>query len=716
MSSKNTLGALTLVAAFAAQPASAQSIAYINALQFDLQSFRNQATAGVFMDDIDKAGDATRLLEIEGNRIFSNLSNVSEPALSGDRLLTYGLTQTGLVGRGSPIYSSSYVFDSGSFLGGWIGRTNEESENVFSVFYQSNGLKSMTEDLEDLEIDQDDLALVGSRGGSYTFDFLDAEIAGSFISQFTDADSNYVISESEARFDLKRFNDESATDFDFGWAREMNADLSVGARVFFERNSADVISEGTVEFIDRDRLGAVGEEQLLQTARELTTYTGPGEDAFKQRDMGVSLNADLHQWQDQSLNIRLDVSGTSLTNPSLGFSPFVSSADRGGVFFPSGNVNKVTVDDYTTVFGSDALGSGYSFGNLDNDHENRVTNTFAYFRGGSSLATESVDDERSGLGIGAKLEYDRACAGGDSRTWVAVARRPYDIDATIVQRQVQQNTFWWNGSGFTTPVPGDFQAVYTTLDESYTTRREGDMNWTTMEGGARWTKDLSNTVSFGGGLIATRTKNAQEFKQTSTLRRVQDSFDDGNGTLGNDALEASAFSTAQAGGSFNERQTLGTGLFIANVDDEQKVTTVRIPVGLQFHFAQKWTWNMGSLHSINWINEELNFDVPEDGDAQVLTAQTFYDGTTANPTPQTSQEDFDVTDETIVDKTKSNTTAFFYGLEWDATENLSFNINGMFESLGDGTQHPGGFGTNFGRQIGDVDFWRSLAVSVKVLL
>jgi hypothetical protein len=71
---------------------------------------------------------------------------------------------------------------------------------------------------------------------------------------------------------------------------------------------------------------------------------------------------------------------------------------------------------------------------------------------------------------------------------------------------------------------------------------------------------------------------------------------------------------------------------------------------------------------------------------------------------------------TIVDKAKIHTTTFYYGVEWDATENLSFYVNGMFESLGDGTQHPGGFGTNFGRQIGDVDFWRSLAISAKIIL
>ena len=83
-----------LTAALVTAPASAQTIAYINALQFDLQSFRNQATAGVFVDDIDKAAWAARLLEIDGYRVYTNLSNLQDPALMGNRLITYGLTQT----------------------------------------------------------------------------------------------------------------------------------------------------------------------------------------------------------------------------------------------------------------------------------------------------------------------------------------------------------------------------------------------------------------------------------------------------------------------------------------------------------------------------------------------------------------------------------------------------------------------------------------------
>ncbi len=719
MRSKWTLSALAVVAALVGSSASAQTIAYINALQFDLQSFRNQATGGVFLDDVDKAGDATRLLEVEGNRVFTNLSNISEPALQGDRLLTYSLTQIGKTDdsgffRGSTPVSSGSVFDSGSFLGGWIGRTSEESENVFSVFYQSNGQKTMFEDLEDFELDADDLRLIGADRG-YSFDFFDAEIVANLIEQARNTATNEVFAEEEARVDLKRFDDRTATDFDFGFARDINADLAVGARLFFEKDALDRIAEGRAEFIERFQVGGTG-TPLLQTERDVETYTGPGEDAYKQRDMGVSLNADLHQWADQSLNVRVDVFSTNLTNP--GISSGFNLATRGGVFFPGAQVDMLRLDEYTTYFGDDALDAASpngpnQFGNLLADHEARFSTITSFDLRGFPSAVASVDDERTGLGLGAKLEYDRECAGGDSRTWVALARKPYDIEATIVQRGLQQNTFWWNGDGF--GQSGDFEATYTSFDQTATVTRTGDMNWTTIEGGGRWTKDLSNTVSFGGGLIATRTKATEEYAQENELVTITDRFDDGSGALGNDALITSGFNPSQAGGEFLERQTVTTENLTVDVDDEQKWTTIRIPVGLQFHFAQKWTWNMGSLHEFNWWNRETSLAVPVEDQGGSLTQQTYFNGTTT-PDPDFYGGGSGFGQETIVDKTKFQTTTFYYGLEWDAAESLSFYINGMFESLGDGTQHPGGFGTNFGRQIGDVEFWRSLAVSAKIIL
>ncbi len=689
MRSKWILPALAIAAAFTSAPASAQTIAYINALQFDLLSFRTQATSGIFWDDIEYVPDAARLLEVEGNRIFTNLSNLSDPALQGDRLLTYSLDQLGNPTTGD-------IFDTGSFLGGWIGRTSEESNNVFSVFYQMNGQKEMFEDLQD-----------GSIDGGLIIE-PDAEYRANIVTQTRDA-ANNVIAESQNLIDLKRFDDRTATDFDFGIARDVSADLAVGGRIFYEKDGLDVIREGTNEIVNRSLVGQPVGSPLLVTDRNVESTFGPGEDAFKQAEVGLSLDADFHQWANQSLNARFDIFGTDLTNP--GFS------NPGTIDFPltgfANQVDFVRVDAFTTVFGDPALGGGSGgYGDLDNDHENRVTTTSTV--GPGPIGTTAIDDERTGIGIGAKLDYDREAAGGESRTWLAMEYKPFDIDATIQQRTLSQNTFFWNGAGFGTPIPGDFEATYTTLEQTNTVSRSGEQTWSTWEIGTRWTKDLSNSVSFGGSLIATRIDQEEDFDQRTETTIVTDRFDDGNAALGNDALAGSGFDPTPAGTSFTERQTVTTSTQLLTVDDEQKITTIRIPVGLQFHFAKKWTWNMGSHHEVNWLERETTVSNPAGTVEQPVTTVTTFNGTVADVVTLGPSDPIE--SETIVDKAKIHTTTFFYGLEWDATENLSFFINGMFEALGDGNPNPSGLGTNNGRQVGDVDFWRSLAISVKVLL
>jgi hypothetical protein len=514
---------------------------------------------------------------------------------------------------------------------------------------------------------------------------------------------------------LQRFDDRTATDFDFGWARDINEDFSLGARFFFEQDALDQVAEGSLEEISRVRLGPdLPSSALYVVGRDVSTYSGPGEDAFKQQNIGGSISADWHQWSDQSLNARADVFYTTLDNPGS----FIFSLDPDDDNVLGAQVNLVRLDDFTTIFGDQALnnqatGADYPFGDLINDRENRTTTTSSFGGIPVGLATASVDDDRDGVGLGGKVEYDREWAGGDTRAWVAALRKPYDIDARIRQSQLIQNTFWWNGDGLTPAVPGDFEATYTTLEDNRTVTRSGDLTWTTFEGGARWTKDLSSTVSFGGGLIGTKTKASEEYSQRTVSEQITDRFVDGNGDLGNDALATSGFPTTSSGGSFTERQTRTASTTVLDVNDEHELTTVRLPVGLQFHFAREWTWNMGSLHEVNWLERETGLSTPADQAGQTTVTVTDF-GTSETVTPDTTP--IPSSNRTVSDETKTHTTTFFYGLEWDATENLSFYINGMFDALGDGTPHPAGLGTNFGRQINDVEFWRSLAISAKIIL
>ena len=130
------LAAMTLSA-----PATAQTIAYTNFLQFDLQSYTSQATGGMFDDDIENIADAAKLMNIEGNRLFTSFSNLADPAGFGDNIFSYSVDHVG-------VPSGTDHFDTGSYLVGWVGKYDKDSEYNFSVFYQRNSARGMFEDLD----------------------------------------------------------------------------------------------------------------------------------------------------------------------------------------------------------------------------------------------------------------------------------------------------------------------------------------------------------------------------------------------------------------------------------------------------------------------------------------------------------------------------------------------------------------------------------------
>ncbi len=687
-----------LMAALVTTPASAQTIAYINALQFDLQSFRNQATAGVFVDDIDKAAWAARLLEIDGYRVYTNLSNLNDPALMGDRLITYGLTQTA-----NP--TTSDVFDRGSFLFGTTFRYAEDSDYVHSIFFQDAGRKTMFEDLEDGII------------GNLTPAGSDAEYTGTVVTNYdngtgpaghTNVAGDQIIDQQSTEItDLKDYEQRQARRIDFGTAKDVSQDLSAGARVFYQKDQMDLFTEGRYEYRIAQRDSAAGTLDIR--SRNVTDYYGPGEEAYKDSRIGVSLNADYHPWANQSVNVRLDIAKQDVTNPGankVNWGAFPSAPEMPIRY----RVDMAVQRDYTVVTQAGGFNPNV-YGDLTQSREARTEYSFTHTIPGTgttsdpAVAVESVDDEGSGIALALMGEYRRECYGGQSEAWLAYLRAPYDLDATIVMRDYFFSTDWWNAGS------GDFEAI-TTNDYTETVTLDGDRTYSVLEAGARWTKPLSSKVEFGGSLIATMTKWTQDYRMTTESVQVT-SFVDGDGVLGNDAMEGQGW----PGGPFFEAESRYQQTEIEDIVDETKSTVIRIPFGIRFRFAQKWTWNMGSIHEIAHTQQEIESTVPDGLSAQGSTTVTDYEASGAHNVTTTYDSTFlESGTETVTDKWQSSNTTFFYGLEWHATENLWFYINGMFEGLADGTTHPDTGNLNNQRQISDVEFYRSLSISAKILL
>jgi hypothetical protein len=724
MTSKRfVLAAAALATATWVADAGAQAIAYRNLLQFDLQSYRSQATGGVFTDDVDLLSDAARLLEIDGTRIYTNFSNLSDPAALGDNLITYSLTRTSDFGTNNPrpgVPNSPSVspdtFDSGSYLGGWVGKYDQDSQYTFHVIYQRSGHKAMFEDLDD-----------GNLGSGFGFS-TDAEFTGDILQAFDNGlfdgaggtGDGDIDQETRLTADLQRYDDRSATRFDLGAARELDGtDWSVGGRLFWRSDHIERVAEGTSGSVFRQKV-AFDSTALYETGSNMTTWSGSMEDAFKMREAGVSLNGDWHPggW---ALNSRLDVFGLNVTNPSSG----LSSPSRGSIsdlpwrmsgetpaFFEQRFVTVVTTDS-VDVDGNGTLdvpnfNPNGILGSLDQNRENASWQTGSYYLGdyieyyrGGGLAVESVDDERTGIGFAAKVELDRARWGGDQRTWIGFNRRPMDIDATIVLAERQGSTFWWNDG-----TNGDQEAMATALDDNVTVSWDGDATNTVLEAGSRWTRELSSRVEMGLGVVLTRSTYDQEYTETDTRTTIINRFDDGFGTLGGNELDAS-----QGGlGVYNEEQTLQTSTSVIDVTDETKATDIRLPVGAQFGITKKIKWQMGVMHQMTYWTRETTGTVPADQDGVTLTTFSDYNDPTNDFMVYSTGQQTSGT-ETITDKDEFNTTTYWYGLEWLVGDVAQFNFNGFFDTSNINNT-PTSIG---GSNLFDVDFFRNLAVSLTFL-
>jgi len=706
-SKRFVLAAAALLTATWAADARAQAIAYRNLLQFDLQSYRSQATGGVFSDDVDLIADAARLLEIDGTRIYTNFSNLSDPATLGDNLITYSITSTSDFASNNPrpgVSNSPSVgpdtFDSGSYLGGWVGKYDQDSDYTFSIIYQRSGHKAMFEDLDDGNIGS---GFNFSNDAEYTADIVTAFDNGLFDG-FGGAGDGDIDQETRTTSDLKRYDDRSATRFDLGAARELDGtDWSVGGRLFWRSDHIERVAEGRTESTFRQKV-AGDSTTLVEVGSNETEWFGSMEDAFRMREAGISLNGDWHPggW---ALNTRVDVFGLNVTNPSSGlFSPSRGSSSE-LPWFMSGDSPAIFEQRFNTIVTTDAgFNPNGALGSLDQDRTNTSWQTSPYYLGdyfefdrGFGLAVESVDDERTGIGFAAKVELDRPRWGGDQRTWVGFNRRPMDIDATIVLAERQGSTFWWNDG-----TNGDQQATVTTFEDELNVSWSGDATNTVLEAGTKWWRELSNRVEMGLGVVLTRSTYNQEYTETDTQTSVS-RFDDGFGTLGGNELD-----TFQGGlGIYNEEQTMQSATFIIDVSDETKPTDIRLPVGAQFDITKKIKWQMGVQHQITyWTRETSGTVAPENDGVTVTTFNDYADPTNDFTTYDTGTQESGTL--TITDKDEFNSTTYWYGIEWLVGDAAQFNINGFFDTSNTSSSATSMGGSN----LFDVDFFRNLAVSL----
>ena len=719
--------AVALAIAVPAMTAAAQTLSYINLLQFDLVSYRSQATSGMLDDDLEMVSNAARLLEVDGNRLYTTFANLSEPATLGDNLITYGIDETGNPAAGD-------TYDTGSYLGGWIGRYRQDSEYVFSVFYQRNHNRSMFEDLED-----------GSLGSSAGVS-VDAESRGTRTVELdngaggNDDDDRIADERDTYTWDLMRYDDRSAMNLDFGAAREISRDLSVGGRLLWEKDVLDRFAEGRTEFESEEKFAAEGD--LVSTGRTVTVYSGDGEEAYKYSEMGISLDADYHPWSNQSVNLRIDVFGSNLRNPGDLGAPLLATRSELGAaariqgpptpFDPTNGLGVAYVEETTYAPVSDPDGDfpDDAVGELSGSHENSrlVTRSFGLGSygiqraslGSTSAPVFSIDDERTGVGFALLAEIDREFAGGNSRVWAGMTHRPYDLAATVVQKDREINRFWWNAGD------ADHEATQTVKDDTYTTTRDGDVKARAWELGHKWHRDLNENVRLGLGLIVTRSTHSSEYTQT-TVAEKRVAFDDGDGSNASNTLYSADLDEngdPDEIAAYNEGSMIETTTSSGDVKHDDHATTTRLPVGVKLSWGDggKYAFLLGATHNVNNRTVETTYrgsdpddllgGIPGGGTSRTVVVTSYADNT-GDVNGTTYSDEDDNKDVSVTDKSRWNTTTYQYGFEYRPNDSVQINVNGFFDTNGGNTSNPGAPPDyNSGGSIVDTDFWRNLAISM----
>jgi hypothetical protein len=208
--------------------------------------------------------------------------------------------------------------------------------------------------------------------------------------------------------------------------------------------------------------------------------------------------------------------------------------------------------------------------------------------------------------------------------------------------------------------------------------------------------------------VLTRDTSKEDYSQTNEDVTVTNAFDDG-------AAGANQLYLITGAPAHDERSTTQAVTDRWNVTDEVKATYLRLPVGTQFHFRKRWTFNMGAQHMLVNTTRETEVGIPADGNGRTVTTVVTTAGATTTVTNPTSAS---TRSTKVTDKTRSNHTTYWYGLSVDITDAVQLDINGFLDTDSfDGTLNRGLPSPNFssGGSFGDVEFWRNLAISMKYI-
>ncbi|MBN1823198.1 MAG: hypothetical protein JW803_02645 [Endomicrobiales bacterium] len=678
--------ALCLVAVLASSSFAYVPLSGINT-QTNLGSFRNGATRGMFLEEVDIiSANPVSLTEYMGTNLYTNWGNLryaNDPTSGGgvvtavpidagaDRAFTYDAA-----GR-SQYFNFGMTGHPLSFIG-------LDSARV-GVVYQNFGAKTVSYNL-------DNDAATGSGGSDSK-----GQWSATTLSDY-DADLGVDRTRSQTS-DLTYYNNTTNTQWDGGVAYKglFLSDLVLGFSIARQSNITKRTTEGSKGYADR-YLNDVAAQNVAvgmpAGARTGDTYSiGYADEVF---DVNSMTQTDvLFQGRYPIFGLLVDAAlGMRFQN---NYNPDSNDAAQAITISGSEDLNT------GTAFGAATPAQVYNTGTVISNRSNFDFNNFniaATLLGnvtaraglfttagaGANAAMTELSDDRKGSGPILRLEALKEMQKINLTGIFNLGTVTQNIAGKATLREYVATQLY---------VTATERDNYVMTDYTRAMEKNGDRKIGHMDiGGKIELKALEGMKLAFGGFINKEYDNSNYDEPNNTRETV--SYDDGLAAVTPYAVVTTASKPGPATGEGTWVQTMSR---TDKVTRETEITRYAVPVGTEIKLAKKWTFGCGTRYVMTKRTDKVR---AETGTATTVTTQTPL-GAAATVTQAISGNPSD--SESVL-YTETHGVEYTYGVRYNVNKNLTLACNAFLDTGANGA--PAG---NAARaSLLDLDTYRLLAI------
>ncbi len=592
------------------------SFANFSSVSVRLQGI-NPDLAGIMVDEYtDAMANPADLLDIEGYRVFTNMSNLyggmdgvnvgNDNALNGTTTGGTGASQFLLGAFGNPFLGSflpdtqlGLLYNNGSAL---IPRWNHDG-NLGEQSY---------EDTYRVDVGND----------------------GSYIDV---GDWTRVSSES-----TNRYREEYERSFNLLFAHQLNPDLKIGIDIGTSNLDLDgnCSSEETIKARDYQSTTTIAlPDNTVVTYEDSVS----AKETYTNSVLNLALGGRFQVNPDLNVGARVNIMPVSFEYERDGM-PVVTES------YPVGTIGADTVYETGVDLGSFLNGLGGFVSNDFNWNGNFLGQT-TFFMDPNEVGSQKED----GTGLGLVLDsYYNITPEVTLMGAIKYQSVPRDMSGTISDPY----SLIWTGDA----VDGDRTVV---ADNNMVFDFSGDIKDSTIGVTLGGEAKLVDNVLLGFGLnYSCRT---EEMNGTAVITTTNiDSYDEDNdGNVTNDTDDPLD----------SDYQTTRTDVDTGSHNNEVKTNTVQFPIGLEMRPWKKFAVRLGVTHQIQTLKETTTQCMTSDGRWHEETVANGLITSSLDENLAGGKTTFDKT--VTIEENTTRSTEYYCGIGYDWSENISFDILGI---------------------------------------